>query len=506
MIELRDIILQLRRGCGIKHIHRTTGHHRTVIRTLKAIAEARDWLNPQKPPPDEAAVREAWVSTTACGTKHQLDCIREDLLRWHKEGISFVVMHRLATERVSCSESTIRRYVQRLCPPEPQPVVARTFIPGDCMDVDFGLLGLVEDERTESIRKAWVFSARLRYSRKAYRAIVFSQSQEVFFACHIEAFEWFGGVPATVVLDNVKAGILKASWDDPLATRAYHGLAEHYGFAISACRPYTPEHKGGVENDMRYIKRSFWPEIRIREEKKGHTIPRFSRVIEYLSTWNDQVSEPRDVGKVGRTVQELFSEEIHHLKPLPSSRWEPEHWAFAKVQSDWQIQFDKAFYSVPYRFIGKTVLLKATHTTVRIFLESDEIAVHARANHHWQHQVVADHGPPKAAEYLATSTKGLILAAEAIGPATGRFAQAILADRAVDGIRPLRALVHLQYRYSCTLIEQYAQKLLAHDIVSYTSLKNELKCAVEHAGTPAPSFRFARDPAYYRDAAEVSHG
>ena len=506
MIELRDIILQLRRGCGIKHIHRTTGHHRTVIRTLKAIAEARDWLNPQKPPPEEAAVREAWVSTSDCGTKHQLDCIREDLLRWHKEGISFVVMHRLATERVSCSESTIRRYVQRLCPPEPQPVVARTFIPGDCMDVDFGLLGLVEDERTESIRKAWVFSARLRYSRKAYRAIVFSQSQEVFFACHIEAFEWFGGVPATVVLDNVKAGILKASWDDPLATRAYHGLAEHYGFAISACRPYTPEHKGGVENDMRYIKRSFWPEIRIREEKKGHTIPRFSRVIEYLSTWNDQVSEPRDVGKVGRTVQELFSEEIHHLKPLPSSRWEPEHWAFAKVQSDWQIQFDKAFYSVPYRFIGKTVLLKATHTTVRIFLESDEIAVHARADHHWQHQVVADHGPPKAAEYLATSTKGLILAAEAIGPATGRFAQAILADRAVDGIRPLRALVHLQYRYSCTLIEQYAQKLLAHDIVSYTSLKNELKCAVEHAGTPAPSFRFARDPAYYRDAAEVSHG
>jgi hypothetical protein len=96
MIELRDIILQLRRGCGIKHIHRTTGHHRTVIRTLKAIAEARDWLNPQKPPPEEAAVREAWVSTSDCGTKHQLDCIREDLLRWHKEGISFVVMHRLA--------------------------------------------------------------------------------------------------------------------------------------------------------------------------------------------------------------------------------------------------------------------------------------------------------------------------------------------------------------------------------------------------------------------------
>jgi len=132
--------------------------------------------------------------------------------------------------------------------------------------------------------------------------------------------------------------------------------------------------------------------------------------------------------------------------------------------------------------------------------------VHARAEHHWQHRVVVDHGPPQAAEYLATSTKGLILAADAIGPATGRFARAILADRAVDGIRPLRALVHLQNRYPCEWIEQYAQKLLAHDIVSFTSLKNELNYAKEHVGMPAAKFRFARDPAYYRDAAEVCHG
>lgn len=506
MIELRDIILQLRRGCGIKHIHRTTGHHRTVIRALKTLAETNGWLNPQKPPPDEAAVRAAWEGTTASGKPHQLDSIKEDLVRWHKEGISFVVMHRLVANRVSCSESTIRRYVQRLCPPEQQPVIDRTFVPGDCMDVDFGLLGLVDDEREGRMRKAWVFSARLRYSRKAYRTIVFSQSQEVFFACHIEAFEWCGGVPATVVLDNVKAGILKASWDDPLVTRAYHGLAEHYGFAISACKPSTPEHKGGVENDIRYIKRSFWPEIRVREEKKGHTIPRLSQVIDALGKWNERVSEARPVGKVGKTVPELFAEESTHLRPLPSSRWEPARWAFAKVQADWQIQFDKAFYSVPYRFIGSTVLVKASRTTVRIFHESEEIAVHARAEYHWQHRVVVDHGPPQAAEYLATSTRGLLMAAEAIGPATGRFAQAIYADRAVDSIRPLRALVHLPDRYARESIEQHAERLLAYGIVSYTTLKNELKYAKEHATMPSSSFRFARDPAYYRDAVEVCHG
>jgi hypothetical protein len=117
MIELREIILQLRRGCGIKHIHRTTGHHRTVIRALKAIAEAKDWLNPQKPPPDEAAVHAAWEATITSKKPHQLDGIQDQLLRSHHEGISFVVMHRLIAGQVSCSESTLRRYIQKMCPP-----------------------------------------------------------------------------------------------------------------------------------------------------------------------------------------------------------------------------------------------------------------------------------------------------------------------------------------------------------------------------------------------------
>jgi len=385
-------------------------------------------------------------------------------------------------------------------------VIDRLYIPGDCMDVDFWLLGLVDDEQDGRMRKAWVFSARLRYSRKAYRTIVFSQHQDSFLACHIEAFEWFGGVPATVVLDNLKAGIVKASWEDPLVTRAYHALAEQYGFTISACRPSTPKHKGGVENDMHYLKRSFWPEIRAREAQKGHAVPRLAKVVAYLSEWNATVSEVRLVAKVGKTVTALFAEEKPYLQPLPSTRWEPERWAFATVQADWQIQFDKAFYSVPYRFIGQRVLVQATRTTVRIFHESDEIAVHERAEHHWQHRVVVDHGPPQAAEYLATSTKGLLMAAETIGPATGRFAKAIYADRAVDSIRPLWALVHLSERYPCDAIEQQAERLLAYGLASYTSLKNELKFAKEKATRFSPSFRFARDPAYYRDAAGVCHG
>lgn len=511
MIELRDLVLQLRRGESIKSIHRSSGRHRAIIRKLKAIAEQNGWLNVETPAPEEADVQAAWLaSPLPKGNKqHPLGVLDDDFKRWIDDDVSFVVMHRLASERVPCSETTLRRYVHHRFKLQPEATVLRIPEPGKVMEVDFGYLGLVEDEASGRIRKAWLFSARLRYSRKAFRRIVFTQHQSVFFECHIEAFEWFGGVPPSVVPDNLKAAVIKASWEDPLVNRSYRNLAEHYGFTISPCKPYTPQHKGGVENDVRYVKRSFWPELRERERNFGYDIPRFSRAQSSLAEWNDTVSETRKIGKVGALVPELFAQERPLLHPLPATRWDPLTCAIARVGVDWRIQFDKAFYSVPYRFIGQQVLVSATRTTVRIFHDSIEIAVHSRATRAWQYTVVQDHGPPQAAEYLATCSKGLIIAAYEMGTYIGLMADAILSDRAVDGIRPLRALVALKKRYAPEAIDAVCAKLLPYGIASYTSVKNELKHNAELAAKELPHFRFARDASYYDEAAsrrEVIYG
>ena len=116
---------------------------------------------------------------------------------------------------------------------------------GEVMEVDFGYLGLTWHTTTRSRRRTWVFSGRLRHSRRAYREVVFDQKQETFFACHIHAFEWFGGVSEKATPHNLKAAIIVASFEDPVVNRAYRELALHYGFLISPCLPYHPEHKGG---------------------------------------------------------------------------------------------------------------------------------------------------------------------------------------------------------------------------------------------------------------------
>ena len=510
MIELRDLLLQLRKGESIKSIHRTTGRHKTVIRAIKALAEPRGWLAEGVSPPSEAAIKEVWESDSrakaaakAQAKGHPLDQLQDDFKRWIAEDMSFVVMHKLVSDIVPCSETTVRRYIHRRFPTLPVPVIPRQHEPAKVMDVDFGYLGLVDDEASGMVRKAWLFSGRLRYSRKAYREIVVSQHQQVFFACHINAFEWFGGIPAMVTPDNLKAAVIKASWEDPLVNRAYRNLAEHYGFTISPCLPATPEHKGGVENDVKYAKGSYWPLLKERERKKGHTVPRLKEAENYLAEWNQTVSETRTIAKVGQTVPELFAIEAPSLLPLPATRWEAMDCAMAKVGVDWRIQFQKAFYSVPYKYIGEQVLVTATRQMVRIYHDSCQIAVHSKATRAWQYQVVAEHGPPEAEAYLATCSKGLVQLAYGMGMHVGLMADAILEDRAVDGIRPLRALVGLKNRYPLSAIDQVCARLLSYGVVGYTGVKNELKHEQERACASHASFRFARQASYYE---EVLHG
>ena len=108
----------------------------------------------------------------------------------------------------------------------------RTAIPGEVMEVDFGYLGLTRDEESGHRRKTWVFSARLRYSRRAYRRRCFDQREATFFLCHALAFEAFGGVAHKVVPDNLRAAVVKASFEEPQINRLYQKLAIHYGCLI----------------------------------------------------------------------------------------------------------------------------------------------------------------------------------------------------------------------------------------------------------------------------------
>ena len=356
-MELQDIVRRLRMKQSIKAIKRETGKHRRVIRRVLQLAEQEAWLDAERELPSEHQLQEVYHEQRGDeeGRRHPLDARRDQIEGWRGDGYSFLVIHKLLQERgVEYSETTVRRYIHRHFPPPVRPVMRRETKPGEVMEVDFGHLGLTWDAATRSRRRTWVFSGRLRHSRRAYREVVFNQKQETFFACHMHAFEWFGGVSEKVTPDNLKAAIIVASFEDPLVNRAYRELALHYGFLISPCLPRRPEHKGGVEGDIKYVKRNFLPLFREAQKERGRETPDAGELGEELERWNRESYDLHVVQKVGRTPLELFeSEEAQALTPLPMTRWDLVVCKELSVGPDWRVQFEKAFYTVPYRLIGE---------------------------------------------------------------------------------------------------------------------------------------------------------
>ena len=285
-MSLQDIVRRLRMEQSINAIKRETGKHRTVIRKLKELALMHGWLEPERDLPSEAQLQELYHSGDGVPPTggHPLETYAQEIEGWLKDHYSFQVIHQLLRERdVRYSETTVRRFIHRRFPKKIRPVMRRATIPGEVMEVDFGYLGITWDPHVRARRRTWFFSGRLHHSRRAYREVVFNQQQESFFWCHIHAFEYFGGVPQKVTPDNLKAAIIIASFEDPLVNRAYRSLAEHYRFMISPCLPRRPEHKGGVESDVKYVKGNFLPLFREHQKQRGHELPYADALVEELA-------------------------------------------------------------------------------------------------------------------------------------------------------------------------------------------------------------------------------
>jgi hypothetical protein len=503
MTEYREVIRRLRNKQSIRSIQTDTGIHRTIIRKINKKAIKHGWLDPLAPLPTEEEIKESFTRTER--TTQPLDRFRVRIEEWIRKNYSYVVIHRLVNREYECSEATVRRYIKKNFVALPKTVMVRPTIAGEVMEVDFGYLGFVYDDTKKRLVKAWLFSGRLNHSRKAYREVVFDQKQETFFICHVRAFEYFGGVPAKVVPDNLKAAVIKASFESPVINRVYHKLAEHYGFMINPCVPYKPEHKGGVENDVKYVKGNFWPVFCEEQAELGREHPNACDISDALGEWVRNISDKRIICGVGRSPDEIFeSEEKNVLLPLHSTRWEPITWASAKVQENWRIQYRNAFYSVPYAYIGKRVDVYATLKVIHIFFDHKEIAIHSVAKYRWEYVRKTEHAPPEPEKYMSMTRASIIDQARRIGFFTCRVVTSIFNHKTVDGLRPARAVIGLANRYGLERLEAAAKRAIAYESPEYASVKSILVNGLDRLPVDEPVeptgqqlFAFARETGYF---------
>jgi hypothetical protein len=269
----------------------------------------------------------------------------------------------------------------------------------------------------------------------------------------------------------------------------------------------TPEHKGGVEGDIKYCKKNFLPWF-LAKHKEMDKVPRIRDLSEALNTWDKEIADIRLIHGIGRSPLAIFkSEEEKSLLPLPKTRWEPTSWRQCIVRREWRIMINSAYYSVPYPLIGETVEACITHSLVRVFHENKEVALHEVATKKWEYKRKTEHAPPFQEAVLQCSREGLLSLAESIGSFTYQVAHTILSHPSVDKLHPIRHLLQLARKYSQERLEKACQRAFECKLFSYRSVKNILENNLDSQSIdrhkvskiiPLTRYRFERDPADYK--------
>jgi transposase len=498
VLDVREMLRRLRLGESARAVAKGLGVSRNTVREYVAWFEAE-----QLPPGDAAALPtaaeldERLARAEPVQPPPRLMPYRDEIAEFVGAGLQvkvawerFVAAH----PDVHASYTAFRRFVRRYVDERPRRAFVRLEVgPGEEAQVDFGFAGLVPRAPGDAPAKSWVFVMTLSHSRHQYVELVQDQTVGTWLALHRNAFQFFGGVPRKIVLDNLKAGIIKASVTDPEAQRAYRECAEHYGFVISPCVARVPEHKGKVERGVQYVKRSFLA---------GRS---FRSLVEANEAAIDWVLDHAGV-RVHGTTQEIplhvfEARERTALIGLPSAPFDLVEWKQAKLHPDCHVVFARSYYSAPHPFIGERLWLRATSRVVQVFRDHRLVATHGRALRPGQRLTNSAHLPPKKLRYLMQTPTWCRERAGQIGPATSKFIEQLLGDEVLDRLRGAQATLRLAESVGEGRLEAACRRAVACDAIHAKTVQRILNRGLDReplpgeTGPPAPP---RAEPVYAR--------
>ncbi|MBC7854960.1 MAG: IS21 family transposase [Pirellulaceae bacterium] len=343
------------------------------------------------------------------------------------------------------SYDSVKRFVRGLGATAPLPFRRMECGAGEEAQVDFGSGAPVVGPDGKR-RKTNVFRIVLSHSRKGYSEATFTQTTEDFFRCLENAFHHFGGVPKTLVIDNLKAAVARPDWFDPELTPKVQSFCRHYGTVILPTKPYMPRHKGKVESGVKYVKNN---------ALKARTFTSLEEENRCLADWERTVADTRIHGTTKRQVKQLFeSVERAVLLPLPLERFACFQEARRRVNRDGHVEVARAYYSAPPEYLGREVWVRWDARLVRIFnCRFEQIAIHVR-HEQGRFSTHAQHIVREKINGLEHGVKHLLSKVSLVGSQTQQWAEAMINARGVEGTRVLQGFLALTKKHSCETLEK----------------------------------------------------
>lgn len=502
MFEIKTVLERVGRGESRSEVERVTGHTRKTIGRYVKRAEQLGW-RPGAPVTDELAGAVARASGVARdrgpGDSEQLLLPHVERIKaWltpspnEKRGLRLAKVHVLLERQgVRVPYSSLHRFAVTHCGFQDQRRITVRLDdppPGLYAQVDFGRLGFVSDADGRR-RLLWGLSVVLPSSRHQFLFVTFSQRLEDLIDGLEDAWVFFGGAPALLVVDNLKAAVVKADRYEPLFNRAFEAYARHRGFTIDATRARDPKGKPHVERNIQYVRESFF---------RGESWLSLDHVQREANRWCLETAGTRVHGTTRQRPLSVFENvERAALQPLTRERYDPPAWSEHTVHPDHTVVVNKGTYTLPTRFIGKRVLVESTRSLVRFYSDHELIRTRERVPPGGR---CIDHGdyPSEKSAYSMRDPERLIAHAEAIGAETGAFMRALLTGPTPWAkLRQAQALLRLASKYGEHRVESACERANAFEIRNTKRVEGILLQALAAPNDAAtePDSATARDAA-----------
>ena len=389
-------------------------------------------------------------------SRSQCEPLREVIKDKLREGLSCQRIYQDITieHEFSGSYYSVRRFVRSLGEANPIPFRRMECLPGEQAQVDFGAGAYIVSSDGKR-RRPHVFRIVLSYSRKGYSEVVYRQTTDDFIRCLENSFWYFGGVPRTIIIDNLKAAVKNADWYDPDIHPKIQSFCEHYGTVILPAKPYMPRHKGKIERGIGYVKNN---------ALKGHTFSSLQDQNQHLLNWETYVADTRIHGTTRKQAGKLFKEEEKSsLLALPAGRFPCFAEGKRSVHRDGHIEVQKSYYSVPPEYVGREVWARWDGHLVRIYnSRMEQIAVHVQVEP-GKFQTLQKHIHSQKSTTVEKGTAWMLQRVSLIGTNADKWAQAMLKARGIPGIRVLVGLLSLVNYYDSGSIDRACETALTHN-------------------------------------------
>jgi len=333
--------------------------------------------------------------------------------------------------------------------------------------------------------KTELFVGCLGASSYTFAYAAFTQSIPQFIDCHSRMYEFFHGVPAITVPDNLRSGVKTPDRYEAIINPSYQEMAEYYGTCIIPARVRKPKDKVKVEAAVLVAQR--WI-LAVLRNRTFYSLSEMNEAIQLLvEKLNNKIMRA-----VKKSRLELFEElDRPALKPRPSLRYEFAEWKKVGLNIDYHFTFDDHYYSAPFQLIKEALWVRATDAVIEVFFRGKRITSHARSYVKYKPTTKNEHMPSSHRAHAEWTPSRIIEWGKSIGANTALVIEKVieLMPHPEQGFRSALGIIRLSDKFTKERLEKACKKALSIGSPKYQTIKTMLKNGMEDVEVRAPKAR-----------------